>query len=100
MPKLTCGEGWSLSPDDRVPQPIKKENPASPKPKIRLERRTGKYVTVITGLHTYGAERLNSIAKELKAGLGTGGTVKNGQIEIQGDQMEPVKAWFLKCSPK
>ena len=95
---MTGGEGWSLSPDDRAPQPLKKENPASPKAKIRLERRMGKYVTVISGLHTYGAERLGGIAKELKTLLGTGGTVKNGQIEIQGDQVNFVTAWFLKKS--
>ena len=98
MAKLTGGAGWSLGPDDRTPKPSKKENPASPKPKIRLERRTGKYMTVIAGLHTYGAERLSGIAKELKTMLGTGGTVKNGQIEIQGDHVEPVKAWFLKAA--
>ena len=94
MAKMTGGEGWSLGPDDRSSPPLKKENPASPKAKVRLERRMGKSVTVVSGLHTYGAERLNGIAKELKTLLGTGGTVKNGQIEIQGDQLKPVTAWF------
>lgn len=54
----------------------------------------GKVVTVIAGLHTYGEERLGSIAKELKASLGAGGTVKNGVIEIQGDKTAQIKAWF------
>lgn len=69
-------------------------NPRSPVPKIRLERRRGKDVTVISGLHTYGSARLEAIAKELKTALGTGGTVKNGVIEIQGDKVGPVKGWF------
>lgn len=71
-------------------------NPRSPVPKIRVEKRAGKVVTVIAGLHTYGAARLDAIAKELKTALGTGGTVKNGAIEIQGDKVAPIKAWFDK----
>lgn len=69
-------------------------NPRSPVPKIRLEKRCGKSVTVIAGLHTYGAKRLDNIARELKSLLGTGGTVKNGVIEIQGDKIEPIKVWL------
>lgn len=64
-------------------------------PKIRLEKRAGKSVTVIAGLHTYGAKRLDNIARELKSLLATGGTVKNGTIEIQGDKVEPIKTWFI-----
>ena len=56
----------------------------------------GKAVTVIAGLHTYGSQRLETIAKELKTSLGAGGTVKNGVIEIQGDKVELVKKWFAK----
>ena len=73
-----------------------KNNPGSPVPKIRLEKRAGKSVTTIAGLHTYGYNRLNIIAGELKSILGAGGTVKNGTIEIQGDKIEPVNAWFIK----
>ena len=75
-----------------------KHNPRSPIPKIRLEKRAGKAVTVIAGLHTYGSNRLNVIAKELKSALGTGGTVKNGMIEIQGDKVEPIKTWFERSA--
>ena len=71
-----------------------KNNPRSPKPKIRLEKRAGKAVTVIAGLHTYGAKRLDAIARELKTTLGAGGTVKNGVIEIQGDKVAAVNTWF------
>lgn len=67
-----------------------------PKPKIFLEKRMGKQVTIISGFHTYGEARLNAIAKELKTSLGAGGTVKNGIIEIQGDKLAQVKKWFIK----
>ncbi len=95
MEKMTSGPGWSLSSDDE-PKPVKKANPDSPKPQIRLEKRAGKYVTVIAGLHTYGSDRLNTIAKELKSLCGSGGTVKDGVIEIQGDKVKVIQAWFQK----
>lgn len=66
----------------------------SPVPKIRLEKRAGKEVTVIAGLHTYGSERLEAIAKELKTAFGAGGTVKDGAVEIQGDKVQAIKEWF------
>ena len=69
-------------------------NSLSPVPKIRLEKRAGKCVTVIAGLHTYGSRRLDDMAKELKTKLGAGGTVKNGAIEIQGDKIKAVQNWF------
>lgn len=74
-------------------------NSKSPKPKIRLEKRPGgKFVTIIAGLHTYGAQRLEGIARELKTLCGTGGTVKNGVIEIQGDKVAFVQTWFAQKS--
>lgn len=66
----------------------------SPVAKIYLEKRSGKVVTVISGLHTYGEARLNGIAKELKTALGVGGTLKNGVIEIQGDKVTQIKSWL------
>lgn len=69
-------------------------NPQSPKPKIYIEKRGGKQVTIISGLHTYGEQRLNAIAKELKTTLAAGGTIKNGIIEIQGDKIQQVREWF------
>lgn len=69
----------------------------SPQPKIFLEKRGGKTVTIIKNLHTYGTDRLESIAKELKTKLATGGTVKDGLIELQGDKVAKVKEWWVEC---
>ena len=90
MTKLSSGPGWAFIPDGQT-APAKTAAPGSPKPKIYTEKRGGKKVTVIAGLHTYGADRLDAIAKELKASLGAGGTVKNGCIEIQGDNLLRIK---------
>ena len=58
---------------------------------VRIRRETkgrnGKGVTLIDGL-PLAAEELNALAKILKARCGSGGTVKDGVIEIQGDHRE------------
>lgn len=59
--------------------------------KIRVERSTkgrkGKGVTLITGLPLEG-QSLKELAKRLKQKCGTGGAIKNGVIEIQGDHRD------------
>jgi translation initiation factor 1 len=57
--------------------------------RIRLESkgRGGKAVTVITGL-PLGLEEMKVIAGELKRRCGTGGTIKDGNVEIQGDHRD------------
>lgn len=62
---------------------------------VRVSRETkgrkGKGVTVVTGLPLAGDE-LKDLAKELKTKCGSGGTIKNGAIEIQGDHRDGVVA--------
>ena len=72
---------------------------------IRIQRETkgrkGKGVTLIVGIPLAGDE-LKSLAKMLKQKCGTGGTIKNGVIEIQGDHRELLlgllqdKGWKVK----
>ncbi|TNH07323.1 stress response translation initiation inhibitor YciH [Testudinibacter sp. TR-2022] len=61
---------------------------------VRIQRqvsgRKGKGVSVITGLALPSAE-LEKIASELKKRCGCGGSVKNGTIEIQGENRELLK---------
>ncbi len=58
---------------------------------VRVSRETkgrkGKGVTLIAGIPLAGAD-LKAYAKQLKARCGTGGTVKDGVVEIQGDQRD------------
>ena len=64
--------------------------------KIKLEKRKfGKEVTIIEGISADQSE-LKKIASELKSKLAAGGTVKDGKIEIQGDQRERVKELLIK----
>ncbi len=82
----------SLSGDKRTAKPGK-EKSTGPKGDgvVRVERSTkgrkGKGVSLIHGLPLEGAD-LKALAKKLKQKCGTGGTVKNGVVEIQGDHRE------------
>ncbi len=59
--------------------------------KIKLEKRKfGKEVTVIEGLDP-NAYDLKKVVSHLKSKLATGGTVKNGHLELQGDHRNKVK---------
>lgn len=52
--------------------------------------RGGKTVTVVRGFVGIGLPEKEQLAKAMQKACGTGGTVKDGQIEIQGDQREQV----------
>jgi translation initiation factor 1 len=53
----------------------------------REKRRRGKTVTVITGLDPV-ASNLDAILTQLKSACAAGGTIKEGRIEIRGDNRE------------
>jgi translation initiation factor 1 len=52
--------------------------------------RGGKTVTVVKNFVGIGLPEKEQLAKAMQKACGAGGTVKNGQIEIQGDKREEV----------
>ena len=52
--------------------------------------RGGKTVTVVTGFVGIGQTEKERLAKEMQKACGAGGTIKEGRIEIQGDQRETL----------
>jgi translation initiation factor 1 len=59
--------------------------------RVRLERRPGgRDVTTVLGVPG-AADALASLARDLRAACGAGGTVRDGIIELQGDQCEKVR---------
>ena len=60
---------------------------------MRVSRETkgrgGKGVTLVKGV-ALDAAALTALGKQLKAACGTGGTVKDGVLEVQGDHCEKV----------
>ena len=67
--------------------------------RVRVARETkgrkGKGVTLVKGL-PLGEADLKALAKELKRTCGTGGTVKDGVIEIQGEHRDTLVAELKK----
>ncbi|MCA1813268.1 MAG: translation initiation factor [Halobacteriales archaeon] len=63
--------------------------------RVHIEsRRYGKHVTVLDGFDA--SLDLDTLAREMKRGLGTGGTVKGRTIELQGDHARAAKPWLLQ----
>ena len=65
--------------------------------RIRLDtkQRAGKAVTLVTGF--IGKEEdIQDLGKKLKNFCGTGGSAKDGEILVQGDQRDKVLQWLLK----
>jgi len=70
---------------------------------VRVGRETagrkGNGVSTVSGL-ALTTEALDDLARKLKARCGSGGTVKNGVIEIQGDHRDTLVAELLKLGFK
>lgn len=62
---------------------------------VRVSRETkgrgGKAVTLVSGI-TLPDKSLDALGKQLKASCGSGGTVKDGVIEVQGDHIDRIVA--------
>lgn len=54
------------------------------------KRRYGKIVTVVTGINTSDID-IDELARSLKTKCAAGGTIKDGNIELQGDHMKKVQ---------
>ncbi len=65
--------------------------------KLRIEKkgRGGKTVSVIDEL-PHNPEYFKTILKELKRYCGTGGTLKDSQIEMQGVQLDKIRTFLEK----
>lgn len=91
------GFSSSNTPDDHAENPAQASIDTSIP--VRIQRQTkgrkGKGVTVIFDLPA-DDELLASYAKSLRKQCGVGGSVKNGTIELQGDQRDASKAFLEK----
>ncbi|MFN6193960.1 MAG: stress response translation initiation inhibitor YciH [Planctomycetota bacterium] len=64
--------------------------------RVRREVRNGKPVTVVFDL-PLRADEVAALASKLKAACGSGGTAKDGCVEIQGDHRDKVVAFLQQA---
>lgn len=92
---------YSTDPDFKLPdENIEEEEtiaPAQQKLKIRLDtkHRAGKAVTLVENFIGTLSDK-EELGKKLKTFCGTGGSVKEGEIIIQGDNRDRVLQWLFK----
>lgn len=72
------------------------KSPAKNRGRVDIKRSTagrgGKTVTLVSGFTGIGLPEKEKLAKKMRNVCGCGGTVKDGQIEIQGDKREEIAA--------
>ena len=96
----TRGFVYSTDPDFKFEEssdPSVTLLPGQQKLRVRLEtkHRAGKAVTLVVGF-VGTTEEAEAVGKKLKSFCGTGGSAKDGEIIIQGDQRDKVLQWLQK----
>lgn len=96
----SSGIVYSTDPDFRMDEDLPGEETLAPrqqKLRIKLDtrQRAGKAVTLVEGFLGTAAD-LEELGKKLKAHCGTGGSVKDGLILVQGDHRDKILQWLLK----
>jgi translation initiation factor 1 len=88
--QAAAGRGDPSKPGSATPA----ATPAKNRGRVDIKRTTagrgGKTVTLVTGFVGIGLPEKESLAKKMRNACGCGGTVKDGDIEIQGDQREKI----------
>jgi translation initiation factor 1 len=84
----TCGQPYKYCRCDQPDTAVKKGDGIVRVMRDRKQR-GGKTVTVISGVQGDDAA-ITALAQQLKKMCGSGGTVKDGNIEIQGDHCDKV----------
>ncbi len=91
---------YSTDPGFRFEEETRAEEtpaPALQKLRIRLDtrHRAGKAVTLVQGFSGKDDD-LQELGRKLKSHCGTGGSAKEGEIIVQGDQREKVLQWLTR----
>jgi translation initiation factor 1 len=89
---------YSTNPNYMQPEPLQEtellpKNQQKLRIKLDTKQRAGKVVTLIDGFIGPNKD-LEDLGKQLKTKCGTGGSVKDGFIIIQGDYKEKILLWL------
>jgi translation initiation factor 1 len=92
--------GLPRGPEELTPNP--NEKPRKNRGRVDIIRqkagRGGKTVTVVKGFVGIGLPEKERLARAMQKACGSGGTVKDGQIEIQGDKREEVARILIEAN--
>ncbi len=85
--------------EQSAPKPSKGHDGKGRTIRVYIDRngRKGKSVTIVSGLQ-HNPDTMEDIARALKNYCGAGGTVKDGNIEIQGEQIARVKEKLVQMN--
>ncbi|WP_298932018.1 translation initiation factor Sui1 [uncultured Ramlibacter sp.] len=84
-----CRKAMAQCNCKRAPQPVAPSADGIVRVSRETKGRGGKAVTLVKGL-ALDEVKLNELGKKLKAACGSGGTVKDGIIEVQGDHCDKL----------
>ncbi|HVU99017.1 MAG TPA: translation initiation factor [Puia sp.] len=95
----SSGIVYSTNPDFKIEEESTPQESLPPKQqrlKVRLDtrQRAGKAVTLVEGF-IGPAGQLEDLGRQLKTHCGTGGSVKDGEILVQGDQRDKMTQWLI-----
>ena len=96
LPNAPAGEGARSTTGPTAAKPAAGGRTAPNKNRGRVDivrstaGRAGRTVTVVSGFVGIGLPEKERLAKAMQKACGSGGTVKDGRIEVQGDQREVV----------
>ena len=99
--RMVYSEFGSAANPNAFERPAQELPPNQQNVRIQASRkgRKGKTVTVVTGFQAK-PETLNTLMKQLKAQCGAGGTVKDNEIEIQGDHTQKILQTLVQLGYK
>ena len=103
--KHAVGVVYSTNPDFQYQYDDEPEAetlpPSQQRLRVRIERnhRGGKVVTLVTGF-VGSDDDLQELGRKLKSKCGVGGSAKDGEIIIQGDNLEKVKQFLVQMGYK
>ena len=99
--RIVYQEFGSPLSSEALERPIPDLPPQQQNVRIQASRsgRKGKTVTIITGFQS-SAETLAKLLKQLKTQCGSGGTVKENSLEIQGDHRDKLLQFLIQLGYK
>ena len=99
--RVTGDRGQETANAESIRDPQSAIRNAKSRGRVDIRRETGgrggKTVTVIDGFVGIGLPEKEQLAKKIRGACGCGGTVKDGAIEIQGDQRETIARILMEA---